>query len=81
VPGFELRAWFGIVVPAGTPDGPVARLNRAANTAMSNPGVRAKLAESGIDAVTGTPEQFAALIQGDLKKWGDAVRRSGAKAD
>ncbi len=81
MPGFESISWGGIVVPAGTPQAIVARLNREFNAAIALPHVKEKYVVFGVDLVGGTPEQFAAQIRKDAVKWADVVKRAGVKAD
>lgn len=81
VPGYEAIVWFGVIGPAGMPKPIVDTLNRALNEAMRAPEVSAKLVAAGVDPVTTTPEQFAALVRSEIPKWGQVVRESGARVD
>ena len=81
VPGFDVSAWAGAVVPAGVPKAIIARLNAEINKALAAPAVREKLPEMGLEIVGSTPEQYAAHIKSEAAKWADVVKRSGAKVD
>ena len=81
LPGFETSVWFGLLAPAGTPRDIIERLNREANRALADPGVKAQFAVQGIDAMGGTAEQFAAYIKDETAKWARVVQASGAKID
>ncbi|HEX3170205.1 MAG TPA: tripartite tricarboxylate transporter substrate binding protein [Burkholderiales bacterium] len=81
VPGFDVSAWAGAIVPAGVPKAIIARLNAELNKALATPSVRDKLPEMGLEIVGGTPEQYAAHIKSEAVKWADVVKRSGAKVD
>ena len=81
LPGFETAVWFGLLAPAGTPRDIIERLNREANRALADPGVKAQFAVQGIDAMGGTAEQFAAYIKDETAKWARVVQASGAKID
>ena len=81
VPGFDVSAWAGAIVPAGVPKAIIARLNAELNKALTTPSVRDKLPEMGLEIVGGTPEQYAAHIKSETVKWADVVKRSGAKVD
>ena len=81
VPGFDVSAWAGAIVPAGVPKAIIARLNAELNKALATPAVRDKLPEMGLEIVGGTPEQYAAHIKSEAVKWADVVKRSGAKVD
>lgn len=69
LPGFESNTWFGLYGPKGLPADVVNRVNTAANQALSDPEVRAKLTTLGIEAVTSTPAQFAKMVADDQAKW------------
>ena len=81
VPGFDVSAWAGAVVPAGVPKATIARLNAEINKALATPTVREKFPEMGLEIVGGTPEQYAAHIKSESAKWADVVKRAGAKVD
>jgi tripartite-type tricarboxylate transporter receptor subunit TctC len=74
VPDFEAIGWYGILVPAGTPRGIVARLNEELRSAMAMQDLRERLATQGGDAISSTPEQFGAYMHAEYKKWADLIR-------
>ncbi len=75
-PGFEAVTWFGIAVPAGTPEAIVARLNAEITKVLQMPDVQERL---GGELTTG-PAAFAALIKSDHDKWAGVIREAGIKA-
>jgi tripartite-type tricarboxylate transporter receptor subunit TctC len=81
VPGYEAATWNGIVAPAGIPKPVLARLNAEINKALASPALRQRFAAIGAEPVGGTPGEFAQLIRQEHAKWGDVVRRSGARID
>lgn len=81
VPGYEAMAWFGIVAPKGTPKEIINKLNAVANQALQTDEVRKRYADLGAEPVGGTPEDLERQIQSELKKWGEVVRATGAKAE
>jgi tripartite-type tricarboxylate transporter receptor subunit TctC len=80
-PGFEAMAWNGVLVPAGTPQAIVTRLNTEINAILSDASVKSKLNAQGFDLVGGTPEDFAALIRNESDKWAPVIKKTGAKID
>jgi len=70
---------FGLVAPAGTPAAVIRKLNAAVNDGLAAPDLRASLAKLGIEAKTGTPEEFAAIITKDAPHWAEIVRMTGIK--
>jgi tripartite-type tricarboxylate transporter receptor subunit TctC len=81
LPGFEMSAWQGILVPAATPREIVVKLNTEINRAVQNPDLRQKLALGGSEPLGGTSEQYAAYIRSELQRWTKVVKDAGAKAD
>ncbi len=67
--GYETSTWGGLLAPAGTPPAVVARLNADVNKALTDPEVRDKLRNAGIDLGGGTPQQFADFIQAEMARW------------
>ena len=59
----------------------VARLNAEINDALRSPTLRKRFAALGAEPVGGTPEAFGTLIRNEHAKWGDVIRRSGARID
>ena len=81
VPGYEATAWFGMLMPKGTPKSVVAHMNSVVNKALAEPDVKAKLAQQGAVASAWTPEQFGEFIHNEIAKWGKVVKASGAKVE
>jgi tripartite-type tricarboxylate transporter receptor subunit TctC len=81
VPGFEVNAWNGVLVPAGTPREVVDRLNREINAVLKMPDVVQKLNAQGFELVGGTPEEFGKLIADDAARWAPVIKRLGLKTD
>ncbi len=69
-PGFELRSWFGVMAPAGTPAPIVAALNRAIGQAMAEPEVVAILAQHGEAPLQSSPEEFLRIGHAERALWG-----------
>jgi len=81
VPGYEATAWFGIVVPKGTPQEVVMRINAEVNKALAQADVKEKLAQQGALARSWTPEEFGSFIHNEVVKWAKVVKASGAKVE
>jgi tripartite-type tricarboxylate transporter receptor subunit TctC len=80
--GFDMTTWWGISVPAKTPQAVVDRLSTEILKAMDTPDMKERLRNMGSDApAIRTPDQFAAFVAAELKTYTDLVKRSGAKAD
>lgn len=81
VPGYDVTTWYGILVPAGTPQDIIARLHGAAVTAMAHPVVKERFAKTDLEPNTTTPEQFGTYIRGEIAKWAKVIRQSGFKVE
>ena len=81
VPGYEAGTWTGVIAPAGLPPTVLARLNAAVNEAIRSPVFKERFDLIGDEPAGGTPREFADTIRRDSARWGEAVRRSGAKID
>ncbi|MDF3009899.1 MAG: tripartite tricarboxylate transporter substrate binding protein [Burkholderiales bacterium] len=79
LPGYEAIGWFGAVAPAGTPSQIVNRLNQEIRNALSAPEVRERALSAGAEPFPSTPEEFAAIIREETKKWGEVVKTAGIK--
>ena len=75
VPGFQAKSWFGLVAPAETPPEIIKKINQDVIKVMSDPAFAQQyLAAQGLEPITGTPEQFAAFMRTETKKWGKVVK-------
>jgi len=81
VPGYEASTWNGIVAPVGVPKPIIAKLNTELNKALASPALRQRFAAIGADPGGGTPGQFGELIRNEYAKWGEVIRRAGARID
>jgi len=82
LPGYEYTFWFGLYVPAGTPQPIVERLHAAMVKGLAKPEVQAKLALQGMDATPdASPAAFAAHIKREAPQLEKLVRDSGAKVE
>jgi tripartite-type tricarboxylate transporter receptor subunit TctC len=79
--GLEGGAWFGLMAPAGTPRPIVDWLNAQTRKAYEASEVSERLTKQGLRLPLGTPEDFAALIAADSKRWGDVIRQGGIKLE
>jgi tripartite-type tricarboxylate transporter receptor subunit TctC len=77
----EGGAWFGLMAPAGTPSAVVDWLNVETRRAFEVPEVRERLSRQGLQLPLANPEEFAALIAAESKRWGEVIRRGGIKLE
>lgn len=81
VPGYEGSAWYGVLAPAGTPQGIIGRLQNELHNTLRLPELRDKLIAQGLEPVANTPAEFAAIIALEITKWSKVVAASGAKVE
>jgi tripartite-type tricarboxylate transporter receptor subunit TctC len=76
---FEMVSWQAVYAPKGTPKPIVDRLNTEIVKILKTPEVRDKMAnQMGIEIVASTPSQLTALMQSEIPRWADLVKKSGA---
>jgi tripartite-type tricarboxylate transporter receptor subunit TctC len=81
LPGYEVPSWYAFVVPAGTPQPIIARLNEAVTTALRDPGVVEVLSRSGLEPMPSTPEEMARALAVERARWEPVIRESGIRID
>jgi len=81
-PDFDVVSWWGVLTPAGAPKDVISRLHAEIVKAIALPDIRAKFSDQGADpAASNTPEQFAALIQSEILKWGRLIKELGVRPE
>jgi tripartite-type tricarboxylate transporter receptor subunit TctC len=79
--GFDWETWFGLLAPAGTPDAVIGKLNAAFVKAVHAPEVVKQILDQGAEPVSNTPQEFAALIETEIKRQGEIVTSLGIKGE
>jgi tripartite-type tricarboxylate transporter receptor subunit TctC len=81
IPEFAVNNWCGVFVAGGTPPEVIARLNTELAKALGLPDVRARLIEVGLEAVSNSPDAFAAYIRAETEKWARVVKDANIKVE
>jgi tripartite-type tricarboxylate transporter receptor subunit TctC len=81
VPGYEASAWSGIGAPKNTPAEIIDILNKTINASLTDPKVKARLADLGSTVLPLSPADFGKLIAEDTEKWAKVIRAANIKAD
>ncbi len=81
LPGFEAGLNYGLLAPVGTPQPIIARLNKELRVLITTPEVRARIAADGGDLLPSSPEEYAADIERENKKWGALIRKLNLKVE
>jgi tripartite-type tricarboxylate transporter receptor subunit TctC len=78
---FDLNSWNGYFGPAGMPTEMVVKINAAINQIVNDPATKAKLANLGFDAFSGTPQDFANFVSQQLVLWQGLIKDAGIKPE
>jgi len=81
LPGYEASSWFGIGAPKNTPGEIVDKLNKEINAALTDPKIKARLADLGGAVLPGSPGDFGKLIADETAKWGKVIKFAGIKPE
>jgi tripartite-type tricarboxylate transporter receptor subunit TctC len=83
LPDFSVESWFGLFAPKGTDPAIVEKMNAALNKALANAKVQATYKQSGIilPPAPNSPTQFGTFVQGEMTKWANVVKQSGAHVE
>lgn len=79
IAGFEMGAWQGIVVPAGTPPEIVQQLNVEIRKALKSDSILKQLAAQGAQPLGSSAEEYAAYIASETARWGDVIKAAGVQ--
>jgi tripartite-type tricarboxylate transporter receptor subunit TctC len=79
LPGFEASTWWGLLVPARTPDAVIYKLNAELARALIQPEAQARIAALGADIVGGPPQRLTAHLEAEIPKWRTVVRAANIK--
>jgi len=81
VPGFEIRLWYGLLAPTGTPRDIVNRVSDIVLAAVAQPDFQATLAKQGTDPMPMNPDQFAAFLRVEHARYLDIIKRANVKVE
>ncbi len=81
VSDFEITAWFGLMAPGGTPQSIVHKISTDVATVVALPDVRDRILAQASEPVSSTPEEYAAFIQSEIKKWSMVIRQANIQAE
>nr|WP_255474786.1 tripartite tricarboxylate transporter substrate binding protein [Pusillimonas sp. ANT_WB101] len=79
--GYELDQWHGLLAPAKTPKPIVARINAMVTAVMQEPETQRDLKALGYETTVSSPEEFQAIIENDIARFGALTTKIGLKAD
>jgi tripartite-type tricarboxylate transporter receptor subunit TctC len=81
VPGFESPVWYMVAAPSGTPRSIITKLNLEFLRALQLPAVRQQFEADGMVLIGTSPEEARDFLRGEIAKWAQVVKASGARVD
>jgi tripartite-type tricarboxylate transporter receptor subunit TctC len=81
VGGYEAIVWWGLLAPAGTPTGIVAKLNASIGEILSDADVKKLLTAEAAEAAPASPDQFGRLIRDEVSKWTKVAKAANIRLD
>ena len=78
LPGYATGVWFGILGPAGTPAAVIEKISGATNTALKDPDVLREFERQGLNALGGSPDDFAKFLKSETQRWASVIRAMDA---
>ena len=79
--GFETSQWYGIIVPAGTPQPIIDRLQREIAKSLKSKEDSKRMLEDGAVLVGDTPAQFTAFIKLEQNRWNKVIEKAKITID
>jgi tripartite-type tricarboxylate transporter receptor subunit TctC len=77
LPDFDVSAWTGLFVPAGTSPAVIERLNAETQKIASEPGYVARIQAMGTDVASSSPDVFGRFVNDDVNRWSAVIRKAG----
>jgi tripartite-type tricarboxylate transporter receptor subunit TctC len=77
--GYEADSWYGVLVPAGTPNAVITRLSDASVKVLADRDLKERLLAQGIEAAAGGVDEFSTYFPAELQKWAKVIAGAGIK--
>jgi tripartite-type tricarboxylate transporter receptor subunit TctC len=77
LPSFQVMSWYGLTMPAGTPEPVIAKMNKALHDVLAREDIRAALVKVGATAKSSTPEELRQHVINEIAKWNDVREKAG----
>jgi tripartite-type tricarboxylate transporter receptor subunit TctC len=77
LPSFQVMSWYGLTMPAGTPEPIIAKMNKALHEVLAREDIRTALLKVGATAKSSTPEELRQHVVNEIAKWNDVREKAG----
>jgi len=81
LPGFDMKAWFGVLAPAGTPKAVIDKLSTEIGKYLAQPDFKEKLISQGLDPFITSTDQYSALMKSDMAKFATIIKSADIKLE
>ncbi len=81
VPGYEMGNWYGLLMPAATSPAIVSLMSARISEILKRSDARASLAKAEVEAIGGSPQEFAKFIAAETAKFAALIKHAGIKAE
>ena len=81
LPGYEVRIWYALLAPAGTPKDVLAKVGAEVTRILALPEMKEKLDAAGMERLTIPSEQFGVQMKADMEKFGRIIKAANVKLD
>lgn len=81
LPGMDMKSWWGVLAPAGTPKAIIDKLSAEIARILDMPEISEKIVNMGANALTSTPEQFAALMKVDFERFAKIIKTANIRLE
>jgi tripartite-type tricarboxylate transporter receptor subunit TctC len=81
VPGYDFNVWYGMMAPGGTPRPIINKLAGEIARLLKAPIVLERFAVAGLEPMSNTPDEFAALLKREIPAWNKVARDANIRVE
>jgi tripartite-type tricarboxylate transporter receptor subunit TctC len=81
VPGYDFNVWYGMMAPGGTPRPIINKLAGDIVRLLKAPVVLERFAVAGLEPMSNTPDEFAALLKQEIPAWNKIARDANIRVE
>jgi len=81
IAGYEMKNWYGLLAPAGTPKTIIDKLNAAIVKVVSTPEIKEQFYAQGSEPTSNSPQEFSQFIREETERMSKVVKKAGIKIE